>query len=50
LKYDNGRGNIDDLLQAKAKQKLSEARLVKSRYDLLVALKNLRKTIEGDIK
>ncbi len=50
LKYDNGRGNIDDLLQAKARQKLSEARLVKSRYDLLVALKNLRKTIEGDIK
>ncbi len=49
LKYDNGRGNIDDLLRARAQYKLSEAELVKARYDLLVALKNLKKTIEGEI-
>ena len=49
LKYDNGRGNIDDLLRARAQHKLSEAELVKARYDLLVALKNLKRTIEGEI-
>ena len=49
LKYNNGRGNIDDLLRARAQHKLSEAELVKARYDLLVALKNLKKTIEGEI-
>ncbi len=49
LKYDNGRGNIDDLLRARARYKLSGAELVKARYDLLVALKNLKKTIEGEI-
>lgn len=49
LKYDNGRGDIDDLLRARAQHKLSEAELVKARYDLLVVLKNLRKTIEGEI-
>ncbi len=49
LKYDHGRGNIDDLLRARAQYKLSEAELVKARYDLLVALKNLKKTIEGEL-
>ncbi len=49
LKYDSGSGTIDDLLRAEARARLSEAELVKARYDLLLARKNLRKTIEGEL-
>ncbi|RLE21991.1 MAG: hypothetical protein DRJ08_04775, partial [Acidobacteria bacterium] len=50
LKYDNGRGDIDDLLRAKSREKLAETGLIQARTDYFVAVENLRKTIEGDIK
>ncbi len=50
LKYDNGRGDIDDLLRAKSREKLAETALIQVRTDYFVAVESLRKTIEGDIK
>ncbi|NOY24053.1 MAG: TolC family protein [Acidobacteria bacterium] len=50
LKYDNGRGDIDDLLRAKSREKLAETGLIQARTDYFVAVENLRKTVEGDIK
>ncbi len=50
LKYDNGRGDIDDLLRAKSREKVAETSLVQAQTDYFVAVENLRKTIEGDIK
>ncbi len=49
LKYESGRGDIDDLLRAEARARLSEAELVRARYGLILAGKNLRKTIEGEL-
>ncbi len=50
LKYDNGRGDIDDLLRAKSREKLAETGLIQAKTDYFVSIENLRKTIEGEIK
>jgi outer membrane protein len=50
LKYDNGRGDIDDLLRAKSREELAGTALIQARTDHFVSVENLRKTIEGDIK
>ncbi|NOZ12667.1 MAG: TolC family protein [Acidobacteria bacterium] len=49
LKYDNGRGDIDDLLRAKSRKKLAETDLIQAKTDYFVAVENLRKTVEGEI-
>ncbi len=50
IKYDNERGDIDDLLLAKANLSLSETKVIKSQFDFLIAKENLNKTIEGEVK
>ncbi len=50
LKYDNGRGDIDDLLKAKSREKLAETALIQAKTDYFIAIENLKKTIEGEIK
>ncbi|MDQ7007249.1 MAG: TolC family protein [Acidobacteriota bacterium] len=49
LKYDSGRGNIDDLLAARARLRGAESNLLQARNDLIVAADDLRTTIEGEI-
>ena len=50
LKYDNGRGDIDDLLFAKARKELAEANVIKAKYNYFIALEELKKSIEGELK
>jgi outer membrane protein TolC len=50
IKYEGGRGDIDDLLLARANLSLSKTKVIKSQFDFLIANENLKKTIEGDVK
>ncbi|BBB32607.1 RND family efflux pump outer membrane protein [Thermotomaculum hydrothermale] len=50
LKYDNGRGDIDDLLFAKARKQLADANVIKAKYDYFIAMEELKKSIEGELK
>ncbi len=50
LKYNNGRGDIDDLLFAKARRQLAEASVIKTRFDFFIAKEELKKSIEGELK
>lgn len=50
LKYDNGRGDIDDLLFAKARKELAYANVVKAKYNFFIAVEELKKSIEGELK
>ena len=50
LRYDAGRGDIDNLLKSRSGQRVAEADLTRSRHDLLVALNNLQLTIEGECR
>jgi len=50
LKYENERGDIDDLLLSKVNLYLSETKYIKSKFDYLIANENLKKTVEGEIK
>ncbi len=50
LKYENGRGDIDDLLMAKARREISEANVIKTKYNFYIAREELKKSIEGDLK
>lgn len=50
LKYDNGRGDIDDLLFAKARKELAYANVVKAKYNFFIAVDELKKSIEGELK
>ncbi len=49
LRYDSGRGDIDNLLRSRAERLLAEASLIQARHDFLIALDNLHLTIEGDM-
>ncbi len=50
LRYDAGRGDIDNLLRSRSGQRVAEAALTESRHDLLIALNNLQLTIEGECR
>ena len=50
LRYDAGRGDIDNLLRSRSGQRAAEAALTQSRHDLLIALNNLQLTIEGECR
>ena len=50
LKYDNGMGDIDDLLMAKARRQLAEANVIKAKYNYFIAKEELKKSIEGELK
>jgi len=50
LKYDSGRGDIDNLLKSLSSQRVAEASVTQSRHDLLIALNNLQLTIEGECR
>ena len=48
LRYDNGRGDMDDLLHAIAQRRVAESALIRARYDLLTALDALHLACEGE--
>jgi outer membrane protein TolC len=48
LKYDAGRGDIDNLLRARSGWRVAEAAWIRACYDLFVALDNLQLTSEGE--
>ena len=48
LRYDTGRGDMDDLLHALAQRRLAESALIRARYDLLTALDALHLACEGE--
>ncbi len=50
LRYDSGRGDIDNLLQSLAGKSTAEAAVTQSSHNLLIALNNLQLTIEGDCR
>ena len=50
LRYDSGRGDIDNLLKSQSGQSLAEAALAEARHDLLIALNNLQLTVEGECR
>lgn len=50
LRYESGRGDIDNLLKSKSGQSMAEASLAEARHNLLVALNNLQLTIEGECR
>ncbi len=50
LKYENGRGDIDDLLLAKARREISEANVIKTKYNYYIAREELKKSIEGELE
>ncbi len=50
LRYDSGRGDIDNLLKSLSNRRIAEAALTQSRHDLLIALNNLQLTIEGECR
>ncbi len=50
LRYDSGRGDIDNLLKSKSGQSLAEASLAEARHNLLIALNSLQLTIEGECR
>ncbi len=50
LRYDAGRGDIDNLLKSRSGHRVAEAALTQSRHDLLIALNNLQLTIEGECR
>lgn len=50
LRYDSGRGDIDNLLKSESGQSLAEASLADARHNLLIAINNLQLTIEGECR
>lgn len=50
LRYDTGRGDIDNLLKSKSGQSMAEASLAEAHHDLLIALNSLQLTIEGECR
>ncbi len=50
LRYNSGRGDIDNLLKSKAGKSLAEASLAGAKYNLVIALNNLQLTIEGECR
>ena len=50
LRYDTGRGDIDNLLKSKSGQSMAEASLAEARHNLLIALNSLQLTIEGECR
>ena len=50
LRYDTGRGDIDNLLASKSGQSMAEALLADARHNLLITLNNLQLTIEGECR
>ncbi len=50
LRYDSGRGDIDNLLKSKSGKSMAEASLAEARHNLLIALNNLQLTIEGECR
>ena len=50
LRYDTGRGDIDNLLKSKSGQSMAEASLAEARHNLLIALNSLELTIEGECR
>jgi len=50
LRYESGRGDIDNLLKSLASQQVAEAALTQARYNLLTAWNNLQLTIEGECR
>ena len=50
LRYESGRGDIDNLLKSLASQRVAEAALTQARNNLLTAWNNLQLTIEGECR
>jgi len=50
LKYENGKGNIDDYLLAKSRLDLSYTGLIQQKYHFFIAKAGLQRSIEGVIK
>jgi outer membrane protein TolC len=50
LRYDSGRGDIDNLLKSKSGKSMAEASLAEARHNLLIALNSLQLTIEGECR
>lgn len=50
LRYESGRGDIDNLLKSLANQRVAEAALTQARHNLLTAWNNLQLTIEGECR
>lgn len=50
LRYESGRGDIDNLLKSLASQRVAEAALMQARHNLMIAWNNLQLTIEGECR
>jgi len=50
LRYESGRGDIDNLLKALASECMAEAALMQARHNLLIAWNKLQLTIEGECR
>ncbi len=50
LRYDAGRGDIDNLLRSRAERMLASAALIRARHDFLIALDNLQLASEGEMR
>ncbi len=50
LRYDSGRGDIDNLLKSKSGRSLAQASLAEARHNLMIALNSMQLTIEGECR
>ncbi len=50
LRYDSGRGDIDNLLKSLASERVAEAALMQANHNLLITWNNLQLTIEGECR